>query len=465
MATIRKTKNGYLIRVSCGFDVNGKRILRSITYTPDYGMTNKQIEKELHRQAFLFEEECRKGVVLDGKIKFKDYAEQWIKTKQLKERTKEGYKGYLPRIYEAIGNVKLCDINKTMLESFYNNLAETGIRRDVKYIAYADIESILKTKGLTKTAFSKANNIRFNTVSKAVKGEKVDYSTAQKIADSLNMDLLSVFKPSDKSQKQLSTKTLQNYHRLISSILSSAVEDERIFDNPCRRAKLPKKSERPEPQYLTKEQAVKLFELLESEPLTFKTAITVLINSGLRRGELLGLCWADIDFDNCILDINKTVLYTPHKGIYIDTPKTRTSKRVIKVPQLCIDLLKEVKKEQAKQRLKVGDIWQTNDFVFTQWNGEVIHPDTLSAMFRKFMQKHSDELPPIKLHSLRHTHATLLIANNLNLKAVSSRLGHSNLTTTLNTYTHAIQSADALASDIIGDIFKKKDTADNQSLA
>ena len=105
-------------------------------------------------------------------------------------------------------------------------------------------------------------------------------------------------------------------------------------------------------------------------------------------------------------------------------------------------------------RLSVGDQWEDNDFVFATWNGMALRPDTLTKWFRKFIDR--NELPPITLHGLRHTNATLLIAAGVNLRTVSGRLGHSRAATTANIYAHAIQSADAAAAEAIDDVLAPK---------
>lgn len=133
MATIQKRGNSYKIVVSCGYDLNYKQIRRSMTWTPALGMTERQIKKELDRQAVLFEERCRTGQVLDGNIKFADFAEKWFTDyaeKQLRPRTVQRYRDMMQRINAAIGHIRVDRLQPHHLMQFYSNLEESGVRSD-----------------------------------------------------------------------------------------------------------------------------------------------------------------------------------------------------------------------------------------------------------------------------------------------------------------------------------------------
>ena len=122
----------------------------------------------------------------------------------------------------------------------------------------------------------------------------------------------------------------------------------------------------------------------------------------------------------------------------------------MKVSADVVTMLKAWRAEQSKQRLRMGDQWQDSDRLFTAWNGAPIRPDVITAWFHKFVTKNG--LPPIHIHSLRHTNATLLIAAGTNLTTVAARLGHANSTTTSKIYAHAIKSADQAAAEVLQDI-------------
>ena len=128
MATITKRGNSYRITVSCGYDLNGKQLRRTMTWAPPEGMTKRQAEKELDRQAVLFEEKCRTGQVLDGNIKFADFAEKWFKDyaeKQLRPTTLRSYRQIVARINAAIGHIRLDKLQPAHIISFYNNAPAT----------------------------------------------------------------------------------------------------------------------------------------------------------------------------------------------------------------------------------------------------------------------------------------------------------------------------------------------------
>ena len=385
MATVKKRNGSYLIRCSAGYNLEGKQIRKSMTWTPDKKMTPTQERKALEDVIYEFEKKVKQGIILDGNIRFADYAQNWIdkaeKHNRLAPKTILHYKNLLSRINQEIGNIRLNKLRSHHLNDLYDKLTADGLN---------------------------------------ARGGK------------------------------LSPKTIREHHVAISSILSSAVKDDIIFDNPAKRADAPKLQYKEQP-YLDEIEAVRVIELLADEEMKYRTAIIMLIYSGIRRGELCGLKWDDIDFDNHIIHIRRITQYLPGIGIIEKEPKTPKSIRPIKLAPEAFALLEEHKEWQEGQREYLGTAWIDNNYVFTQWNGKAIHPDTLTTFFSKFAKKH--KLPAgTKLHSLRHTNATLLIASGVPHRTVSNRLGHAQTSTTTNIYAHAIRSADEMASEVIGDL-------------
>lgn len=178
-----------------------------------------------------------------------------------------------------------------------------------------------------------------------------------------------------------------------------------------------------------------------------RAAVTFDLLSGLRRAELLGLRWTGIDFDTDTITIRQTSNYLPKVGVYTDTPKNETSARRIKLAHSLFLLLGEYRAWQNKQRDKCGDLWQDKDGrVFTSLFGSPFFPDRVTGWFKSFIRKHN--FPDVHFHSLRHTYASLMIADGTPLVVVSRRLGHAQVSTTSNIYVHVIQSADEKAAQI-----------------
>ena len=252
MATAKKQGKSYKITASHGYDATGKQIRRHMTWTPDPGMTTRQIEKELARQCVLFDEHVHSDSVFDSSIRFKDFAEKWMgdySEKQLKTKTLYEYQQRLVRIYQAIGHIKLKDIRTGHLNSFYANLEETGIRADKKYITKIDLLTAIKARSQTRTLFSRNAGISLGTMRSAIDGKKIDSTTASAIAVALGMKLPHVF-AQQQPERTLSPNTIRTYHRIISSCLGKAVKWGYIPNNPATHAQLPKMDQQEAPIWM-----------------------------------------------------------------------------------------------------------------------------------------------------------------------------------------------------------------------
>lgn len=455
MATIQKRKDSYFISVSAGYDTEGRQIRKTMTWKPDGTLTPAKEKKELDRQAHIFEERVRNGQHIDCDIKFAEFAEKWVNeyaNSQLSPTTLHRYKDCLKRINAAIGHIKLSKLQPLHLNAFYKNLQEIGIREDVKYKLIKDFKPLLKDKGINQANFAESIELAVSSVRKAEKGENVSKVTAEKICTALNIPLKEYFTLAAE-QKPLENSTIQYYHHVISSILSAAVQWQVIAANPCDRIKLPK-AEHKEALYFDEIEVQELIEHLNTEPILYRALFSLILYTGMRRGEALGLTWNDIDIDRGIIDINKSSLYLPDRGVFEHETKTKTSNRVISVPLAAVEILKTYKAHQSTERLQLGDKWQGSNKVFTTAEGAPLHPDTASKYYREFAKRNN--LTNTKIHGLRHTNATLMIANGTDIKTVSKRLGHANITTTGNIYTHAIRTADERAAEALNDIFTKK---------
>lgn len=450
MATVEKRGAGYRITVSLGYDVDGRQIKERMTWTPEPGMKERAIQSELNKVIVRFEDQCRQRGVHGGNIKLDQFAERWFEeyaVQRLKPRTVENYRFLYQRVRQGLGHLALDKITPRHLTAFYSALAREGVRTDGRYQCKKDFKAYMAQRGVKQQDLVEMTGLGHTTVEKLYAGKPVSVRTAQKVCQALRVQLPSLFAPEETAP--LSGKTLLHYHRFLSSMLQTAVYWQLIPENPCARVKAPR-SDTQEAAFLDEEAAARMVQALDGEPPLYRTAILLLLNTGLRRGELCALRWEDVDLEKGTLRICRNAVYLPHRGIVMDTPKTRTSVRVIRLPASCIPMLRSYRAFQAEQRLSVGDQWEDQDLVFTAWNGAPLRPDSLTRWFSQFVTRH--DLPKVSLHGLRHTNATLLIAAGVNLRTVSGRLGHSRAATTANIYAHAIQSADAAAAEILDDV-------------
>lgn len=238
---------------------------------------------------------------------------------------------------------------------------------------------------------------------------------------------------------------MKRIHAVLESILGRAVRLGLIANNPADGTKLDlPHAELPEVQILDEQAAMAVLDALEAEPLKYQVLIHLALCLGCRRGELIALHWSDIDFETGMVKITHSAYKLAGTPEELKDPKNRSSIRTLTIPEYCCKLLTAYHAEQTAERMKLGTLWQDGYFIFTQWNGKEMNPDTASKWFSAFLRRHN--LAHDKFHALRHSSATLALQDGANIKAVAAHLGHSQLSTP-NRYVHALASADkALAA-------------------
>lgn len=420
MASIRqRSESSWQITVSCGYDRNGKKIVKTKTIKNEENLTPKRWEKEIERIAIEFETAVSKGLYLDANVSLSDFVERWLleyAAKQLEPKTIESYKSELEsKILPALGHLRLGKLTPVNILSFLNNLLEDGIRKDGKPGGYSD-------------------------------------------------------------------RTIRYQWQILSSILQTAVYWQVIPDNPCQRVKCPKNIRNENDDFsdskikhFNEDQTIILLDIIKNQPLKYQVAVNIVIFAGLRKGELLGLTWNDIDFQNKVIRINKAKSYIVGEDLHTKSTKTEGSNRIISVPDILIKLLKEYKIWQTGERANAGDLWDKEwdktPWVLTTWNGKGMSYGTLTQWLLKLLRKHNRHinddpsitdgekesymLPVLSFHKLRHTNASLLIGEKTDARTVASRLGHAQVSTTLNIYSHQLKSVDERAAEAIGNLLDR----------
>lgn len=373
----KRGKNSYRLTVSEGFDLNGKPMIHRKTV---HG-TKKDAEVELAK----FVTEVQNGLVIDGKsLKFSEFTEIWKRDYGSKELAPSTYKRYCrmleTRLLPYFGHFYINKIKPTDIMKFYDLLEKD-----------------------TQLVRKKGNN-------------------------------------GSKTKKPLSGKTILEHHRLLRAMLHKAVYWQLIVANPAERVQ-PPKARKPKRRSYDDEQTKILLEnleLLTSEDTKYKVAIILTVFTGVRLGELMGLEWTDVDFKNGIISINRSSQYLSDMGVFTKVPKTESSIREIAIPEFIISLLEEYKLWYEEQKSIYGELWTNSDRLFVQVDGKPMHPSTISKWFVKYVGQIG--LPVINFHGLRHTNASLLVAQNIDIAVISARLGHAQISTTLDFYVHPLLS-------------------------
>lgn len=373
----KRGKNSYRLTVSEGFDLNGNPMIHRKTV---HG-TKKDAEVELAK----FVTEVQNGLVVDGKsLKFSEFTEIWKRDYGSKELAPSTYKRY-------------CRMLETRLLPYFGHFYINKIR-PIDIMKFYDL-----LEKDTQLVRKKGNN-------------------------------------GTKTKKPLSGKTILEHHRLLRAMLHRAVYWQLIVSNPAERVQAPR-AKKPKRRSYDDEQTKILLENLEQlsiEDTKYKVAIILTVFTGVRLGELMGLEWQDIDFKNGIISINRSSQYLSDMGVFTKVPKTESSIREIAIPEFIISLLEEYKLWYEEQKSIYNELWNDSNRLFVQADGKPMHPSTISKWFVKYVGQIG--LPVINFHGLRHTNASLLVAQNIDIAIISARLGHAQISTTLNFYVHPLLS-------------------------
>lgn len=458
----RRDKSGklisYSIRVHRGRSADGKQLKPyTATFEVSPTWTEKSARKKAEAFAATFERDCKEGIKSDSRQRFDTYCDYVIAMKEqrglVKHSTVVRYKDLTGRIYPAIGHIKLKDLRADHLNDFYTKLGKKGVKKSGgRAAAKIDLAAALKEKRIKQAQIAECSGCSKSSISAAVKGDSVSTRTAQAVADALGMKLNEAFTIIEDGDK-LAAKTIVEYHRLISSVLEQAVKDGLIPFNVAARA-TPPKAEQKAVNYFQPETVAAIRDALEAEPVKWRVLTHLFLITGARRGELVGLKWSMVDFRRAKIHICNNLLYASDVGIYEDTAKTEKSERYVALPSETMQFLKQYKAWQAAERLRLGEYYHDQGYLFTRDDGSPMHPDSVTGWLDKFSKRHG--LPHVNPHAFRHTMASILIHNKQDIVSISKRLGHAKTSTTTDIYSHIIEEADEQSAEILSDVFLKK---------
>lgn len=445
MASIRKRGETFTITAYMGYDENGKQRKKTTTFRPPDGVTPGKAEKLARAYAATWEEKIRGYVALDENRTFSELAEWYYSTvapQTLKPNVLVNYrKGIYDHIIPVIGREKLKNITPPMLDSLFAELQRSGNMEQ-----HFRLKDKALCDGITRDELAKKAGVERSTLYTMLRGGTVSRATAEKVAAALDMKLEKAF--DDVTEKKgLSGASTNKLKLNLSAIFTAAVKKEIMRRNPCKLATPPKVDTAPA-AYLDEAQCHKLLDLLSAQDdFQFEVIINLLIASGIRAGELSALYWEDVNLETGMMYIRYTLVRVD--GVYIrQEPKTEDSTRRIILPEYIIGLLKKHRTLQAERRLKMGGAWKDRELVFTNQSGGFYLGGNINQKLKRVIR--GTDLPQdLHLHSMRHTHASLLINSDIAARVIADRLGHSTTKTTLDTYSHVFAESEARAATAI----------------
>ncbi len=247
-------------------------------------------------------------------------------------------------------------------------------------------------------------------------------------------------------KRKLSGLTLLHHHEVLRAALNQAVRWRLIAMNPVALVDAPG-AERREPEILDSAETAKLLKAMSDLDPSMRVAVLLVAAGGLRRGEVLGLPWANVDLDKGEMRVERTLQCLKGGALAFQPPKTKQSRRTIALPTFAIEALRNHHRHQSETRLLLGSGYQDNDLVCCRPDGRPWIPGSFSSAFGSSLKKLG--YANLRFHDLRHCHATQLINLGVDVQSVSMRLGHSTATTTLNVYSHAVRNGDRLTAEAI----------------
>ena len=393
MANITQKPNGtYLIRISCGRDImTGKQILRGRIFKPSKpDLSQERFQKELNEfiEDFTDELRCERNRKKPENKIVSDFAKEYLSI----QKTSLSPTSYV--LYERI-------IEQHILPMFGRMRL-----RDIKTYHVQDF--IMKLNSMPR---------------------------------------------SDGKPGHIAPQTVKRYTSVLRSMLTMAYKMYYMDDDVglSRRLTFPKERYQ-EVDVFTIEETKTILDAAKTEPINIRLLIELALFTGMRRSEIVGLKWSDINFDKQCLSVWRSI-YKPKGEKSIEKePKSHSSFRTIALPNCLCETLEEYKKSQEQYSLSLST-WQNLDYIFTDDSGNVMNPQTPTKQFSHFLARHN--IRHLKFHCLRHTSATILLATGCDIKTVSARLGHSSIETT-DIYVHKLESVDKQAASSFDKFFDTK---------
>ncbi len=416
--------------------------------------TKSEILHELKKVMYEYEQELQLKYdsisTTDSHIMFKDYALRYLENMLINDPDSKNYyareKDNLKVIVPFFEKYKLNAINKQLIKKFYTYInSRTYIKE--KVTIKKSFAELINNNSLSKTKIAQNTGIERHTLYIATKvGEPISKKSATYIAKYFNVPFAQYFN-SKKEIVRYSKAGNRSIKTTLVMLFNQAIEDELIDRNPASIKFKITGTEKEKSVYLPDEAQEYVRCALQEKDIRVKTVALLFISLGIRKCELCGYEWKDVDFTNNTISIKRNSNYTAGFGTYTKETKTESSNRDIPLPESLVGILKEYKEWWLEQKQIHGDLWSRTDRLFVQENGKPINPSTIYHWITKFEAINGlKHIPP---HSLRHSFVTLGVNAGVPLKVVSQLAGHANEKITLDIYTHIVKDQDRQATAVM----------------
>lgn len=463
MATIikRDGKKGvsYKIQVAVKDVGLGKMVTKSTTWKPQKGMTEKEIETACTVFAEAFEKqvidsfktaEDDKGNV---NITFRALAEKWLEraTKMYGCSYEGNASMALEKVLPMIGGYKVKDITASIVQSVFDRIDRLKKRVEIIY-PKKHIKDILARQNISFIWLRRETELNDASISLVFNGKRVGRKFASMFAEVCGMNIDRLF-DIEAHEENYAQSTLKRFKCVIYNVLAYAVRLCIVDRNYASSEYVDMGKLKPKEINCMNEDELQKFynALINVDNIQWRVAVLTVLMTGMRRGELCGLNWDDIDLDAAKISIKRSYSESPRHGIILKEPKTAKSKRTFAIPELLVKSLSEYKEWYEQQKELWGDRWIDSGSVFIQRDGKRVHPANIKMWVTKTCRLAG--IRHFSVHSLRHTNISLQIMAGVPIVTVAGRAGHSRTSTTTDTYAYYVQSSDKSAAQTLNSIF------------
>lgn len=463
MATIikRDGKKGvsYKIQVAVKDVGLGKMVTKSTTWKPQKGMTEKEIETACTVFAEAFEKqvidsfktaEDDKGNV---NITFRALAEKWLEraTKMYGCSYEGNASMALEKVLPMIGGYKVKDITASIVQSVFDRIDRLKKRVEIIY-PKKHIKDILARQNISFIWLRRETELNDASISLVFNGKRVGRKFASMFAEVCGMNIDRLF-DIEAHEENYAQSTLKRFKCVIYNVLAYAVRLCIVDRNYASSEYVDMGKLKPKEINCMNEDELQKFynALINVDNIQWRVAVLTVLMTGMRRGELCGLNWDDIDLEAAKISIKRSYSESPRHGIILKEPKTAKSKRTFAIPELLVKSLSEYKEWYEQQKELWGDRWIDSGSVFIKRDGKRVHPANIKMWVTKTCRLAG--IRHFSVHSLRHTNISLQIMAGVPIVTVAGRAGHSRTSTTTDTYAYYVQSSDKSAAQTLNSIF------------